>query len=193
VGQGVRHARARGQGGFTLIEAVLSVVVVSTAIVSIAAGLLGAARIDNRTNERQRANLALTTFVENLDHVQSSCPAVSTPAPATGASNGASHATALLSATAAEPEVAEWIDRGMVFSITRVEYARWDVAAGAEDFTAACNTPPPTNPNPLRPRPYYPVIRVTVTACQGGVGASTCAGDAVVVQTQSIERGGRNG
>ncbi len=130
--------RRRGQGGFTLIEAVLSLVVVSIAILSIAAGLFTSARADNRTNEQLRGNLALATFTENLRYV---------PSGGAGCSSS-DHAATLLANTLLEPEVGEWVDRGMVFAVTDVEYACWQVDAGDEDFTAPCNAPGPTSPDP---------------------------------------------
>ncbi|MFM7141660.1 MAG: hypothetical protein ACKO2K_07060, partial [Alphaproteobacteria bacterium] len=59
-------------------------------------------------------------------------------------------------------------DDGMLFSITNVAYAdRSQVDAEVEEFTAPCNAPPPANP------PYFPVIKVSVSACWAGSRSAT--------------------
>lgn len=190
------RAKARGESGYTLIEAVLAVLVVSIAILAIAGGLLASVRIDNKTNAVQRANLALSTFTENLTFTQATCPAVSDPAPTSGTvlTSPDSHALRLLSATLDQPEVQEWVDRGMVFSIIDVDYADWRVTGRAtESFTGDCSDTGPTAADPLRPAPYFPTIRVQVRACQQGPsGPERCGDDEPTVTAEVVERGGRN-
>jgi Tfp pilus assembly protein PilV len=193
VPDGQAGGPTRGQSGVTLIEAVLSLIVVSVAIISIAGGLLTSVRVDDKANRRQRANLALTTFVENMPYVSP---------PGSCATSPTAHATSLYNNTVTmtangqavpQPEVQQWLDRGAVFTVTDVEYSDWRVVTGEEQFTASCNDKP-TSPDPNRPTPFYPVIRVTVEACLGsGPGASSCAAEEPVVATQAVKRGGRIG
>jgi len=182
-----------GEHGFTLLEATIALAVVSIAIIALATGLLVTIRSDNQANLQQRTNLALGTFVDNLAYVAPAtvCTPVSSPPPTSSSADAASasHARSLLQATLAKPEVAGLADDGMLFSITNVAYAdRSQVDAEVEEFTAPCNAPPPANP------PYFPVIKVSVSACWAGSRSATvCSPDSVTVSTESIERGSRTG
>lgn len=179
--------------GFTLLEATIALAVVSIAIIALATGLLVTIRSDNQSNLQQRTNLALGTFVDNLAYVAPAtvCTPVSSPPPTSSSADAAdaSHARSLLQATLAKPEVARLADDGMLFTVTNVAYAdRSQVDAEVEEFTAPCDAPPPANP------PYFPVIKVSVTACWAGSrSATTCSPDSVAVSTESVERGSRTG
>lgn len=206
-------SRARGQGGFTLLETVVALIVVSIAILTIAYGLLTSVNIDNNSNLQQRTNLALTTFIENLPYSAPGpdCVPVTDPPPRTGTGGipGPSHGADLIEDTLSRPnpdpsgvparlpnpEVERWIDRGVVFTVTDVSYAVWSVTDDEpEDFSAACDAPGPPSPNPARPLPYYPVIKVTVEACWSGqADASQCPEGAMTVRGEAIRRGGRTG
>lgn len=191
--------RMGAKGGYTLLEAVLALIIASGAILTIALGLLTSGNADQHTNSRQRVNLALSTFTENLKYSLSECPAVSSPAPSSGRpANPPSHATTLLDRTLEKAEVAKWVDRGIVFTVTDVEYGDtdpYDFGAGVpEAFDGACSDPAPTGPSDLRPPPWYPVIRVTVQACFGlAPDAVDCPEGEPVEQVSVVKRGGRRG
>ena len=183
--------RPAGQSGFTLLEALIALVVTSVAVMAIAGGLLLSTRVDNQTNAQQRANLALTTFMENIEFVQapsasadcgtgSGGPAVSSP----GVSNPPSHAAQLMGTAVADPEVQTWINRGMMFRITSVTYGTDDSGPGAETFGSDCSAP--------TAEPKYPVIKITAEACRASAAAVSC-GESVAVDAEVVKRGGRTG
>ncbi len=122
--------RRRGQGGFTLLEAVIVVLVASVGIVSIAIGLQTAVTQDNRSNEQQRFNLAVTSFAEAVKRptvwVDCECPDPSNPIDPTGDAIASTDPNTLPSvatldpsprhsvvrAVRDEPEVLQWTNRG---------------------------------------------------------------------------------
>lgn len=203
----------RAQAGFTLVETVVALLVVTIAILTIAYGLLTSITTDNNSNLQQRTNLALTTFLENLPYVAppEGCVPVTDPPPSTGDGGipGPSHGADLIENTLSRPnpeeggvparipnpEVERWVSRGVVFTVTNVEYAKWDVSDDEpEDWTAPCDAPGPISPDPARPLPYYPVIKVTVEACWSGrADASQCPDGSMTVRGEAIRRGGRTG
>ncbi len=193
MGQEVRRL-VGDQRGLTMIEALLSVIIVSVAVVTIAGGLLLSSRVDNDTNERQRANLALTTFSENLTYTARpdgvACGiGAGAPVSSSGATNPSSHAALLMERATGATEVAEWIDRGMMYRITAVAYGSSTSGAGEEAFSASCSTAA-ADPD----APVYPVIRVEVEACRTrSAVATSCPAGAVVVASDVVRRGGRSG
>lgn len=68
----VRRAAARptrpaaGQSGFTLMEIIVSVMLVSIVVLGIAAGFLGLVRTNRMTQEQQAVDHAVTNFSESL-------------------------------------------------------------------------------------------------------------------------------
>jgi type II secretory pathway pseudopilin PulG len=183
--------RQRDQRGLTLIEAVLALVIVVVAIISIAGGLLVSARVDNFANETQRANLALQTFVENLEYRPPGANpcgvGAGAPVSAPGVSNPPSHAGSIMTTALGADEVQEWIDRGMLFRITDLQYASVGTGPGAETFSPTCPTPPAPED------PFYPVVRLEVEACLVVDTTRTDCDDAVGVVADAVLRGGRTG
>lgn len=194
-----RGDRARGQGGFTLVEGVLCVLVAGLGILAVALGLLTSVRLDNRANDQQRLNLALRTFTESAAYSRSPVGAcgASDPAPTTDtlATAPLSHAREILRAAVARGDLQRWIDRRVLFTVTDVEYGTTVTSAttvpGQELFAAASDLP--SCPAPVAPAPSYPVIRISVTACRGVevAGVRRCEEGAPVVRAQVIKRGGR--
>ena len=186
-----RRLRTTGEGGFTLLEAVLVVFVSSIGILSVALGLLTAINSDNRTNQAQRLNLAMTTVVDALkqqSYLPAVCPGVSNPAPRSDDADLASNASPagrylhrvvgdwdpvtkrwLLTATGGptgDEAVQGWIDQGVVFSITDVQY--W--SSDTKNIASGDGFGYPTNVNPsLRTcdaNSYqWPAARMMVQAC----------------------------
>jgi type II secretory pathway pseudopilin PulG len=58
--------RRRGEGGFGLIEAVVSVGLVSTVVLALAAGLLTSVKSSQAAKETQEVDAALSSFAESL-------------------------------------------------------------------------------------------------------------------------------
>lgn len=192
----VRAADGLDQRGYTLIEVIIAMFVIGVAILGLMMGLLTNMKANNVANQQQRTNLALTTFLENMPYVApsgASCVAVSDPPPSsgTGGSSVPSNAKSLLDRALTSPEVQRWVDRGIVFTVTGVEYAKWTVSGtGTEDFGAACDAA-----GPAIGQPWFPAIRVSVQACwSGAAGSSSCGSEnSVTVRAQVVRRGGRLG
>lgn len=194
-----RGVRAQGQGGFTLVEGIICVLVAALGILSVALGLLTSVRVDNRSNDQQRLGLAMRTFTESAAYSRptggAACGA-SDPAPSSAnlASAPSSHAKQILEAAIAKGDLQRWIDRRVMFTVTDVEYGTevdpLDPTAQerfvSADDLASC-------PAPVEPAPSYPVIRISVSACLSVVvaGERQCEDGAPVVDAQVIERGGR--
>lgn len=196
VAHRVAHVRHRDERGLTLIEALAALVIISVAIISIAGGLLVSARVDNFANETQRANLALQTFVENLEYVgvgpSTPCGigSGSPPTPPVSAPsviNPPSHAASIMVRAVGAAEVQDWIGRGMLFRITDLQYSAGGTGPGAETFVASCPSAPTGD------EPGYPVVRLEVEACLVGSTGSTVCDEAVGVVTDTVLRGGRSG
>ena len=171
--------RTTGEGGFTLLEAVLVVLVSSVGILAVALGLLSAISIDGRTNRQQRLNVASTTILDQLERTPPqtpTCPEVSSPAPrsdqsALGANTSA--AAKYLRSALSAPQVQQWVDRGVVFSVTRLNYwastgvSRGDGCVGPDNIEQSlkvCST-----------NDYdYPVARLEILACWSGDGEDGC-------------------
>lgn len=179
-----------GEGGFTLLEAVLVVFVSSVGILSVALGLLTAINSDGRTNRAQRLNLAMTTAVDALkqqSYLPAVCPGVSNPAPRSDDANLSLNTSPagrylrrvvgdydpvtkqwLLTSTGGptgDEAVQGWVDQGVVFSITDVQYWTSNYTIGSGDGFGY-----PTNVNPtLRTcdaNAYsWPAARLLVQAC----------------------------
>lgn len=72
LGRGVCHRALRlrrpsaGQGGFTLMEIIVSVMLVSIVVLGIAAGFLGLVRTSRMTQEQQAVDHAVTNYSESL-------------------------------------------------------------------------------------------------------------------------------
>ena len=180
-----------GEGGFTLLEAVLVVFVSSIGILSVALGLLTAINSDGRTNRAQRLNLAMTTVVDALkqqSYLPAVCPGVPNPAPRSDDADlslNTSPAGRYLRRVVGDYDsvnqrwlltpsggptgdeaVQGWVDEGVVFIITDVQYWSSDTknVASGDGFGY------PTNVNPsLRAcdaNPYsWPAARLLVQAC----------------------------
>lgn len=58
--------RPRGEAGSTLLESILSLLLVSTVILTLATGLLATTVSATRANESARLNVAMTAFTETL-------------------------------------------------------------------------------------------------------------------------------
>ncbi len=193
-------AVARGQGGFTLVEGVICVLVAALGISAVALGLLTSVKVDNSSNEQQRLNLAMRTFTESAAYSRPSAGAVcgaTDPAPSTAnlATVPASHARQVLQSALAKGDLQRWIDRRVMFTVTDVEYgavvSNTSTTLAQEQFVsaavlAAC-------PAPVSPPPSYPVIRISVTACLRVqvAGESQCQQGSPVLDAQVIKRGGR--
>lgn len=194
----VRVTPAGGQRGYTLMEALIAILVSSIAIVTIASGLIASIRIDDSANIRQRMNLALATFLENLEYTR--------PAPDC-ADDPDGHAQSILAKILDDPDVApnapnppnaddqyslevmQWVDeRYMVFQIPSVRYTNWDAGddfSVPETFTDDCEA--------MAPPPAYPVIEVTVEVCYVLDPAVTNCDGRAVERAVVIRRGNRSG
>ena len=198
-----RRLRTCGEGGFTLLEAVLVVFVSSIGILSVALGLLSAINSDGRTNRAQRLNLAMTSVVDSLkqqSYLPAVCPGVSNPAPRSDDTNLASNSspagrylrrvvgdydpitkTWLLNAQGGptgDEAVQGWIDQGVVYSITDVQYWSSDTknVASGDGFVY------PTNVNPglraCETNSYsWPAARLLVRACWKSETVGVCDPD----------------
>lgn len=179
--------RARGQGGFTLVEGVLTIAVTSLGLLAVALGLLTSVRADNSANEQQRLNLALTTFSESLQY--RGCGAYASPArpPGTPAPTDetfdppSSLAAEFLATAVQQPQLAEWIDRGYTFSVVRVEY--WDPSSsdpsGTDTYVQQC-------PGDEQ----WPAVRLSISACRGSEsdGDTGLCADERIVEAQVVKR-----
>lgn len=63
------RGRQRSQQGFSLIEALVVIFLISTVVLTFAVGLQASVTSDGKTNREQRLNLALTSFAEGLRRV----------------------------------------------------------------------------------------------------------------------------
>lgn len=178
------HNRTRGQAGFTLVEGLLVVVISSIAVLSIALGLQTSVTLDNRSNEQQRLNLAITTFGESVKQsawVWPVCPANTTPPASTAEplSPPPSHAHRILDNSTSAPEVAAWVDVGIVFIVTGVSY--WDNDAG--EFSGSCSD-----------ADYrWPVLAVSYEACwERHTDGTHCVGDVGRLTGEVVKRGPRD-
>lgn len=114
-------ARARaGQGGFTLMEIIVSVMLVSMVVLGIAAGFLGLVRTNRMTQEQQAVDHAVTNYSESLKSAEY-LPCSPGPDPDYDASTGL------------------WVsDRGVTVWVDDVDY--WDESAGAFVDTCASDS-----------------------------------------------------
>lgn len=185
-----RRLRTDGEGGFTLLEAVLVIFVTSIGILSVAYGLLAAINADGRANKQERLNLAITTAVDALKQTSFlpvECPAVSTPAPrsddAALASNDSpagrylkrivgTYTKATDSWADGNKGVQDWIRQGVVYSIVDVDYWAPGRTSGngyryEENFDTSLRTCDATAYS-------YPVARILLTACWDDPGVTGC-------------------
>jgi type II secretory pathway pseudopilin PulG len=192
--------RTTGEGGFTLLEAVLVLFIASVGILSVALGLLTALNSDNRTNQAQRLNLAMTTVVDSLkqqSYLPAVCPGASTPAPRSDDPDLASNSspagrylrrvvgdwdpvtkTWLLTpqgAPTGDEAVQGWIDQGVVFSITDVQYWSSDTknVASGDGFVYSTNVNPGLRA--CETNSYgWPAARLLVRACWKSETVGVC-------------------
>ncbi len=122
LGRGVSHRALRmrrpsaGQGGFTLMEIIVSVMLVSIVVLGIAAGFLGLVRTSRMTQEQQAVDHAVTNYSESLKSAEYlSC----------GTPTGYDASTGLWAS-----------DRGVDVWVEDVEY--WNKATGT--FDSSCGT-----------------------------------------------------
>ena len=185
-----QRLRTCGEGGFTLLEAVLVIFVTSIGILSVAYGLLAAINADGRANKQERLNLAMTTAVDALKQapfLPVECPAVSTPAPrsddAALSSNNSpagrylqrivgTYNSGTDSWTDGDEAVHQWMRQGVVFSITEANYWAPSIASG-NGFRYAGN-PDAALQNCDATQYSWPVTRLTVTACWDTPGVTGC-------------------
>ncbi len=115
----------RAQTGASLVEVLVSVVLVGVVILGLAAGMLTLISTSTTTSERQQIQLALGSFTESLK-ASSYTPCTSDPAVATAAAHQAAY----------EAWPSKWVppQADMTRSITEVEYWNKDQAA----FVAQC-------------------------------------------------------
>lgn len=202
-----RRLRTCGEGGFTLLEAVLVIFVTSIGILSVAYGLLAAVNADGRANQQQRLNLAMTTAVDALKQVPYlpvECPVISTPAPRSDDADLVSNGTpagrylnrivgtydaATDSWTDGDEGVQDWMRQGVVYSVVDASYWAPSISSG-NGFRY------PGNPDPaLRTcddDPYsYPVTRLTVAACWDTPGPSGCDQGGGTIKSTVAVRGPR--
>ena len=62
-------AEPASQGGFSLLEVLIALVIISTLVLALINGLLTTTQSDNASNENQRMNAALTSFGETLKDI----------------------------------------------------------------------------------------------------------------------------
>lgn len=185
-----RRLRTTGEGGFTLLEAVLVIIVTSIGILSVAYGLLAAINADGRANKLQRLNLAMTTAVDALKqtpYLPLECPAVSNPAPQSGDTNLASNNSpagrylykivgdfnpTTKTWSGGDPAVDQWLEQGVVLSVVEANY--WDASiASGNGYRYSGN--PDTSLQACNDTQYsWPVTRLTVTACWNTDGPTGC-------------------
>ena len=204
AGHGIRSVRrvrraARGQGGFTLLEAILVVTIASIGILAIALGLLTSIRGDGLANRQQRLNLAMTTFADSVkraDWMAPTCPAVAASgAPRTNDPNlrfGQDLASKVLYGIAGDegavanvprpdPGVRQLRAEGVVFSITDIQY--WDdtkfTGNGYLTTCAAQNM-------------SWPVAKLQLKVCFTGSEPDGCAEDSPVVTSGASMIGPRS-
>ena len=114
-----RRRTVAGQGGFTLMEIIVSVMLVSMVVLGIAAGFLGLVRTNRMTQEQQAVDHAVTNYSESLKSAEY-LPCSGGPDPDYDASSGL------------------WVsDRGVTVWVDDVEY--WDESSGA--FVSSCPSP----------------------------------------------------
>lgn len=180
-----------------MLEVVLVIAIASIGILTVAIGLLTSVSADNRANDQQRLNLAMTTFAESVRWVSpEECPGDQAflnedPPHPTNETVGAapdSLRAAFLLAALEEPEMQAWVDRGITFSVTGVRY--WDPEWEAElvgdpDHPALDH---PCHDEDLR----WPVVKVSLVACWGDDddgGAGECRDDRTPIDAQVVKRG----
>lgn len=81
-----RMSGRRSQAGFSLVEVLICVMLVSIVILGLAAGMLTLLRVTKATSERQQIEVALGRFTENL-LVSAYIPCAPTPAPSPNVTN----------------------------------------------------------------------------------------------------------
>lgn len=64
------HGADRGQGGFSLIEVIVSVLLVSLVVLALAAGFMTIVRVNADTAERQVVDQAIGSYAESLTTAQ---------------------------------------------------------------------------------------------------------------------------
>ncbi|MFM7062215.1 MAG: hypothetical protein ACKO04_01805 [Actinomycetes bacterium] len=199
--------RTSGEGGFTLLEAVLVIFVTSIGILSVAYGLLAAVNADGRANKQERLNLAMTTAVDALKQapfLPVQCPAVSSPAPRSDDAALSSNSTpagrylrrvvgtynaGTDSFTDGDEGVQDWIRQGVVFSIVDASYWAPSISSG-NGYRYAGN--PDTSLQACNDDPYsYPVTRLTVTACWDTPGVTGCDQGGGTIRSTVALRGPR--
>lgn len=116
--------RGHPQGGFSLIEILVCIVLAGTVILALAYGMLTLMRVNKSTSEREQIQLAIGNFTERLV-VSKYIPCAASPAPQPTAS-----------AYNALPK--KWVPTqpGMTAKVTNVEF--WDDAA--KKFVSTCPT-----------------------------------------------------
>lgn len=74
-----RLSNSGGQAGFSLLEALVSVALVSTVLLALSAGLLASVRSSRSANETQKIDAALSAYSETVKATPlEECPTVST-------------------------------------------------------------------------------------------------------------------
>jgi hypothetical protein len=73
-----RMPRGRGQGGFTLLEAVVSLALVSTVVLGLAAGMLTALRSSASAKATQAVDVALSAYTESFKVICAPMDAITT-------------------------------------------------------------------------------------------------------------------
>lgn len=129
-GRGTRHegcsrAAARSQSGASLVEVLISVMLVGTVVAALAVGMLTMVGATRSTAEEQRIQSALLSFTESLK-ASPYLPCGGSPSPT---------ASAYVSSHASTPQ--RWTPpAGMTASIDDVEY--WHDAGTYGDYRATC-------------------------------------------------------
>ena len=82
-GPGRRHSRPRSQGGFGLLEAVVSLALVSTVVLTLAGGLLTSVKSSTSAKGTQQVDAALSAYAESFKGVAfdpgwAACPSAGT-------------------------------------------------------------------------------------------------------------------
>jgi prepilin-type N-terminal cleavage/methylation domain-containing protein len=122
-----RHASRRhnGDGGYSLIEVLIAVMLVGTVIAALAAGMLTMINATRSTSEQQRLQAAVLSYTESLkSSPYLRCGEAPTPSPA-----------AYTTSHNAQPGRWEPVD-GMTAEINSVEY--WHNSGAYGDYQSSC-------------------------------------------------------
>jgi Tfp pilus assembly protein PilV len=146
-----RRQRSRSEAGFSLVEILVCVVLMSTVILALASGMLTLVRTTGSTSERQQIQLALGSFTESLK---------TTPPYVICRDAAEYEADYAAAADSWKPDPARNID----LEVTGVEY--WDRNATAASNTVAgafaVNCPPGEN------GPQRLTVKVTLPSGRSG-------------------------